>query len=403
MADIRPHPAAIAAEAADLVAFRRDLHRHPELRFEERRTGERVAARLVAAGIEVLTGQAETGVVGRFGNPDWGPRVLVRADMDALPTEDLKDVPYRSVNPGVAHACGHDVHTAAVLGVAERLAADPDLPGAVTVVFQPAEEIPFGGLSGGREILATGVLDGVDAVLGLHCWPALPAGTIGVDRDVAMGAKDAFRIAVRGRGAHAATPSGGRDAVLAASQMVVALNTLVGRELDPGQRVALNVGTIHGGRSQSIVPPDAELTGTVRSIDPALAARMRAAIERTVGGLAAAAGVEAIVEWKNAMPAVRNHPALVNRALQVLTGCGGVDAVAALEEPPMTADDFALYAEQRPGLYIKLGVRAADGLVGSHPLHDGRFDVDERAIAVAVDALSTLVLDLLRTPLEGAR
>lgn len=376
-----------------LREFRRDLHRHPELRFQEVRTAERVAARLQQLGLDVETGVAKTGVVARLRDGRPGTHVLIRADLDALPTPDLKSVPYASENPGVTHACGHDVHTTVVLGIAELLSRRTPPSGRVTFVFQPAEEIPFGEVSGGAALLETGVLDDVDVVLGLHCWPALEAGTIGVDKQIAMAAKRAFKISVRGIGAHAATPSRGRDAVLAASSMVVAINQLIGREVDPGGRAALNVGTIAGGGSQSIVAPTAELTGTIRAVDPHLADRLRDALLRVVSGIAAAVGVEAELEWKNDMPAVRNDPGLVQRATDVLADVG-VD-VELLDEPPMTADDFALYARERPGLYVKLGVRSADGTLGGHSLHDGRFDVDEGAIDTGVIGLTALVTDLL--------
>nr|MBA2443782.1 amidohydrolase [Nocardioidaceae bacterium] len=287
--------------SGSLREFRRDLHRHPELRFQEVRTAQRVAERLQGLGLEVETGRAKTGVLARLPGAGRGPHVLLRADMDALPTDDLKSVSYASANEGITHACGHDVHTTVVLGVAEVLAERPASAGAVTFVFQPAEEIPFGEESGGQAMVDTGLLDDVDVVLGLHCWPALQAGTIGVDSEIAMAAKSAFRIVVHGTGAHAATPSKGRDALLAASSIVVHLNQLLGREVDPGGRAAVNVGTFASGRSQSIVAPTAELTGTIRTADPVLAKRLRQAVSRVVSGVAVAADVEATVEWKNDM------------------------------------------------------------------------------------------------------
>jgi amidohydrolase len=386
--------------SSSLREFRRDLHHHPELRFQEFRTGERVAERLRLAGLDVTTGHAVTGVVARLDSGVPGPHILVRADMDALPTQDLKTVPYASTNAQVAHACGHDVHTTVVVGVAEEMAGRSDLRGRLTFVFQPAEEIPFGEPSGGQAMIDAGVLDGVDIVLGLHCWPDLLAGTIGVDRSIAMAAKKAFRIAIRGTGAHAATPSKGRDAVLAASMVINALNQLIGREVDPGGRVALNVGTVSGGQSQSIVAPAAELTGTIRTVQPELADRLHLAVERVVAGVAVSYGVEAVVEWKNEMPAVLNDARLVERAQEVFEA-DPVIRHEVIEQPPMTADDFALYAQQRPGLYVKLGVRAADDSSGIHPLHDGRFDVDEGAIDTGVRGLAALVTDLMNRGWEG--
>lgn len=383
---------------SELVALRRDLHRHPELRFAESRTAGIVAARLRESGYEVREAVAGTGVVATLG--EGHPHVLMRADMDALPTADLKDVEYRSLAEGVCHACGHDVHVTVVLGVAEQLAAVPELPGRVTFVFQPAEEIPFGEPSGGQAMVDAGVLDAVDVVLGLHCWPWLPAGVMGIDERVAMASKSAFKISVDGVGAHAASPDQGRDAIVAASHIVTSLHQLLSRETRPGERATVNVGTISGGRSQSIVPPSAELTGTIRSAELRLGARLRVAVERVVAGVSTVAGVDARVDWKNDMPPVLNDPRLVRRALDVLTETSAVEP-RVVDDPPMTADDFALYAEQRPGLYVKLGVASPDGTIGARPLHDSRFDVDERAIAVGVTALAALTADLLEHPLEA--
>lgn len=387
-----------------LVALRRELHQQPELRFEEHRTAGLVADRLHRAGMEVRRGVAGTGVVGILPGSADRPHVLIRADMDAVPTVDTKPVHYASRVPGVAHACGHDVHTAVVLGVGEQLARRPQRAGRVTVVFQPAEEIPFGERSGGRAMIDAGILEEhpVDVVLGLHCWPELPVGVVGVDEHVAMAAKDAFRVRAVGAGSHAAMPSRGRDALLTVSQLVVALHHLASREVDPGQRLALNIGTISGGSSQSIVPAAAEITGTLRTVDPDVRARLRASIERVVAAVGDAYDVACSIEWANEMPAVLNDPRLVTRASAVLADCDGVDGVLAIAAPPMTTDDFALYAERAPGLYLKLGVCGTGKGEACRPLHDGGFDVDERAIGVGVAALTALTESLIQQPLRSS-
>ncbi|MEV1286304.1 M20 family metallopeptidase [Micromonospora sp. NPDC049679] len=381
-------------EFAELVALRRDLHAHPELRFAEHRTAGLVAARLRAAGWDVVEGVAKTGVVAVLSGERPGPCVAVRADLDALPVPDRKTVPYVSANPGVCHACGHDVHTTVVVGLGERLARDRNWPGTVKLLFQPAEEIPFGQASGGAAMVDAGVLDNpaVDAVLGLHCWPDLPAGVIGVDNAVAMAAKDAFRIHVAGVGAHAATPSRGVDAILVASQLIGALHHLVSRSTDAGDLASLNVGTVAGGNSQSVLADSVEMTGTIRTVDDVVRERLKARLEQVVAGVTSAAGTTAEVEWANAMPALRNDPRVVARAHAVLPGPLGAGSVRRLTEPPMTTDDFALYAERVPGLYFKLGVAGPDGC---HPLHHSLFDVDERAIAAGVDTMDVLVRSLL--------
>lgn len=384
---------------ADLIELRRDLHRNPEIRFCEHRTAEVLSSRLRPLGFDVTTGVAGTGVVAALDTGRPGPHVLLRADMDALPTTDTKRVEYASRNPGAAHACGHDVHCAAVLGSARLLVAGGALArgGRLTVLYQPAEEIPFGEGSGAASVLESGVFDGhrPDVVLGLHCWPRLEAGTIGIDIETAMASKLAFKVTVHGRGAHAATPQLGRDALLGASQIVVALHTLMSRERDPGERVALNIGTITAGGSQSIVAALAEFTGTVRTVSASVSNRFKSSIERVVKGVASAYGLAADVDWKNEMPALHNDSRLVALARDRLPRVSGVAQVVMHDEPPMTTDDFALYAQRWPGLYLKLGV-AAPGSESWPSLHDGAFDVDESCIATGSQALAALAGIVLR-------
>jgi amidohydrolase len=384
-------------ELDGLVALRRDLHAHPELRFCEHRTAKIVASRLRNAGWAVTEGVGGTGVVATLMSARPGPCIAVRADMDALPVQDNKQVPYASRQPGVMHACGHDVHVAVVVGLGERLARDRSWAGTVKLIFQPAEEIPFGEASGGAALVEAGVLEDphVDIVLGLHCWPTLPAGTIGIDDVIAMAAKDAFRISVNGEGAHAATPSLGVDAILAASQTVVALHHLVSRGTDAADQASLNVGTTVGGHSQSVLADMVEMTGTIRTVSPEIRQRLKRRLEEIVAGVAIASGAAADVQWANAMPAVRNDPALVKHAVSVLSEFSGVERVQRLIDPPMTTDDFALYAERRPGLYLKLGVARPDGC---HPLHHSQFDVDESAIGTGVEALNVLLRSLVFEP-----
>jgi amidohydrolase len=388
----------------DLITLRRDLHRHPETRFNEHRTAALLAGHLEELGFTVTRGVAGTGVIGHLDSGRPGPHVVLRADMDALHTADTKTVDYASENAGAAHVCGHDVHCAVVLGAATLVMSGSSLPagGRLTVLFQPAEEIPFGEASGAAAILNAGQLRASqpDAVLGLHCWPQLPSGSVGVDAETAMASKLAFKISVHGRGAHAATPQLGSDALLGASQIVIALHTLVSRERDPSERVALNVGTINAGTSQSIVASKAEFTGTVRTVNEAVSARFKSSIERVTHGVAAAYGLTADVDWKNQMPAVHNDARLVAIARSRLPQVPAVDDVVLIDEPPMTTDDFALYAAEWPGLYLKLGV-AAPGAESWPSLHDGGFDVDESCIETGSLSLAALADAVLSGDLDG--
>ncbi|MEV7225419.1 M20 family metallopeptidase [Polymorphospora sp. NPDC051019] len=380
-----------------LVELRRHLHQYPELRFTEHGTAKVLADRMAGLG-EIRTEVARTGLVVHLPGIAPGPAVLLRADMDAYPVQDAKDVPYASVHPGVCHACGHDVHMTVAVGVARRFAADPPPRGSLTVLFQPAEEIPFGEESGAALVLAEEPFGRprFDAVLGLHCWPELPAGTVGVDRETAMAAKDAFRVLLRGRPAHAATPARGRDAILGLTTLVSSLHAAVARSRDPHDLVAFNVGTIAGGRTQSLVADRAEATGTLRTHDPAVRARLKEVVERVARQQAAAFDLGIEFTWANEMPAIRNTPELVALAHRELPG--HVE-VADLAEPPLTTDDFALLGALGPSLYVKLGVR---GAAGGAPLHSAEFDVDERCLHTGVTALDRLTRAVLAGALSAA-
>jgi amidohydrolase len=379
-----------SGDSDELVRLRRHLHRRPELRFSEQETARLLADRLSPIA-SIRTGIGGTGLLATVNGAAEGPALLIRADMDAYPVQDIKDVEYRSGTPGVCHACGHDVHMTVVYGVAARLAADPPARGSVTVLFQPAEEIPFGETSGASAVLAHEALRGAryDAVLGLHCWPGLPVGVLGVDRTTAMAAKDAFRIEVLGRAAHAATPAQGRDAILGLAGIVGMLHAGVSRSRNPHELVAFNIGTISGGASQSQVAAHAEATGTLRTHDEAVRGRLKEVIERIAGQQAAALDLGTRLTWANEMPPVRNAPELVRLAHAELSGL--VDVVD-LAEPPLTTDDFALLGALGPTLYVKLGVA---GERGGAPLHSGDFDVDERCIDVGVTALERLTRAVL--------
>lgn len=380
------------SEAAGLRDLRRRLHAIAELRFTEYRTAEAIHGSLTDWADSVTTGVAGTGLIARIDGEHPGPKILLRADMDAYPVQEANDLAYASTTPGVSHACGHDVHMTVMVGVLRRLAVERPERGAVHVLFQPAEEIPFGQPSGARTVLESGALDDdYDAVIGLHCWPGLEAGVVGVDPRIAMAAKDAFRIVARGRASHAATPGLGRDALLAMSELVGTLHAVVARRRNPSDLVALNVGTIVGGASQSQVPEEVSITGTLRTHDAAVRSVCKATVEQVCEGIARAHDLTIELTWADEMPALHNAPELVALARRV--GPEVVDLVD-LAEPPLTADDFALLAERWPGLYVKLGV-AEPGKVGTRALHSAHFDIDERALACGVDLMERLTREAL--------
>ena len=383
-----------------LIELRRTLHQTPELRFALHRTAAVVKERLLASGWEVQDGIAETGMLATMSSAASGPHVALRADMDAMPVTDVKDVPYASTVPGVMHACGHDVHTSVLVGVAERLAASPLPAGRISLIFQPAEEMPYGAASGAMTMLEEGLFkdDRPDVVLAWHSWPSLPAGAIGIDERIAMAGKDAFHIKLLGKGAHAATPSGGRDAILGIAQLVAALHQGIARSLDAADMAAFNVGTVHGGASQSVVAPSAEITGTIRSVDEVVRSRLREVVERTSAGVAAASGLGHELTWSEMLPAINNDERLARCALEVGAELLGPGAARSLPLPPMTADDFAFFAELAPALYMKLGICGGDACPS---LHNEAFDVDERAIGVGVGVLHEMALRLLTRPLDS--
>ena len=383
-----------------LIALRRDLHAHPELRFEEVRTAERIASEIESSVDTLETGVGGTGVLARVDGLRPGRTVLLRVDIDAYPVADVKDVSYRSQNPGVAHACGHDVHTVVGIGALRHFARHRPARGSVAVIFQPAEEIPFGAESGAATVLANASLRALDplAVLGVHCWPHLEAGHIGVERRIAMAAKDAFEVTITGMSAHVATPARGRDAILAASTLVTTLHAAVARRRDPQEQVALNVGTIKGGRSQSALASEVRITGTLRTHDDSVRERLKSVITAVADGTSMQFDTPVSVRWANEMPAVVNDRDLVALARRCVPA---VAQVADLDQGPMTSDDFALYSALAPSLYLKLGV-AAPGLAPSAPLHSGSFDVDENCIHVGVAALTRLSLALLEQPTGGS-
>jgi len=381
-----------------LVETRRDIHMHPELGNRETRTGALVAERLRALGIEVRHPVAHTGVVGVLKGGRPGPVVALRADLDALPIQERNDVPYRSRNDGVKHACGHDAHTTIVLGTAEVLAGlRAQLPGTVVFVFQPAEEgSPEGEEGGAPLMIKEGVLEGpkIDAMYGLHMDPSIDVGEVGWSVGPIFASSDRFVIEVQGRKTHGAYPHTGLDPVPVAAELVQALQLVVSRQIDAQEPKVLTIGSIHGGNRFNIVADQVVLEGTIRALEPAVRETLKERIARTVKGVAEAHGTTAALRWVGGGNGATINEAALTRAsvpsLQRVYGQARVREV----RPQMGAEDFASFAERVPALYVKMGVRnQAKGFTAM--IHTEDFDIDEAVLPLGVRALSTMAWDFL--------
>ena len=372
----------------EMVALRRDIHRHPELAYAETRTAARVAAFLEGSGAEVRTGVGGTGVLATISGGS-GPTVLLRVDLDALPLQELGRAPYASEVAGVMHACGHDGHTA-IGAAAARILARRRPRGSVRVLFQPAEE----GEGGAQAAIADGVLDGVDAAFGVHLWNELAVGTLGVKEGPLMAAVDRLRIVVHGRGGHGGKPHRSADPVVAAAHVVTALQTVVSREASPLQSAVVTVASIHGGQAFNVIPDEVVLTGTLRTFDAELRRSLPERIERIAAGVAGGLRCRAEVEVKPGNPAVVNHPGAAEQARRAAARVVGGENVV-VPEPTMGGEDMALYFERAPGCFVFVGsANAARGL--DQPHHSPRFDFDEDALALGCEFLLQVAEEALR-------
>jgi amidohydrolase len=398
----------IAQVMPKVVAWRRDIHQHPELSNREVRTAQLVADELTRLGLEVRTGVAHTGVVAvlRGGRP--GPVVALRADMDALPVTEQVELPFKSLvkaeyngqQVGVMHACGHDNHVAILLGVANVLAGmKAEIPGTIKFIFQPAEEgAPFGEEGGAGLMVKEGVLadPAPGAIFGLHVWPAA-LGSIAYKPGPFMAAADGLQIVIRGKQTHGALPWGGVDPIVVASQVVLGLQNIVSRQIDITKVPAIiTIGSIAGGNRGNIIPDSVLMVGTVRSFDEAMRADIKERIQRTASAIAQSAGAVAVVSFPGATyPVTINDPALTERMLPTLrrvAGAGNLQ-LSGLQTP---SEDFSYYQQKVPGLFFYLGIVPKDKDPAAAPRnHSPYFFADEAALPVGVRALANLALDWL--------
>ncbi|MGQ0833649.1 MAG: amidohydrolase [Gammaproteobacteria bacterium] len=392
-----------------VIEWRRDIHQHPELSNREVRTARLVAEHLKRIGLEPQTGIAKTGVVALLKGGRPGPTIALRADMDALPVTEKTDVPFRSRETatyrgetvGVMHACGHDTHTAILMGVAQTLVKLRDaLPGNVLFIFQPAEEGAPAGEEGGAELmLKEGLFEKYrpEAVFGLHVWSALRAGEIGYRGGPFMAASDAYRIVVQGKQTHGSRPWGGIDPVVASAQIINALQTVVSRQVDITKHPAVvTVGAIKGGIRNNIIPDSVEMIGTIRTFDPEQRAQIIERMKRVVESTAEATGATATLTMDPGNnPVMLNDPDLMARVLPTLKRVAGEENVKAL--PLITgAEDFAFYAQKVPSVFFFVGVTPRDKNPVTAPSnHSDYFYVDESALPIGLLAMTEVAIDYL--------
>ncbi len=396
---------------ARTIAWRRDIHQHPELSNREVRTAGLVADHLRKLGLEVRTGVAHTGVVGVLRGGKAGPVVALRADMDALPVTEEGDLSfvsrvkadYNGREVGVMHACGHDVHTAVLMAVAQVLSQMRDeLPGTVKFIFQPAEEgAPKGEDGGARLMISQGVLENPkpEAIFGLHVTPHYRVGTLTYRSGPAMAGEDGLRIVVQGRQTHGAVPWSGTDPIVTAAQIVLGLQTIISRQVDlPAAPAIITIGSIHGGVRSNIIPDEVEMVGTIRTFDPETRKDIHERVRKTAMMIAQSEGATADVAIAPGYPVTVNDPNLTARMLPVLAAVVGKSNVISV--PVATgAEDFSYYQQQIPGLYFSLGVTSRDADPKKAAMcHSPHFYADENALVIGVRALARVAVAYMEGP-----
>ncbi|PWS38153.1 amidohydrolase [Falsiroseomonas bella] len=384
----------IAEFQPEMTGWRQDFHQHPELRFEEHRTAAQVAKLLRSWGIETHTNIATTGVVGVLRAGGGTRSIGLRADMDALPMPEETGLPYASVTPGKMHACGHDGHTAMLLGAAKYLAETKNFDGTVVFIFQPAEE----GGAGAKVMMEEGLFSRFpcDAVYGMHNDPTLPFGQADIRDDVMMAAADGFTITVQGAGGHAARPHAGVDPIIVGAQMVTALQSIVSRRVDPLESAVVSITQFHAGTAQNVIADTAMLNGTVRTLSPAVRDLVEVTMRRVVEATAAAHDATVRLEYSRGYPPTINHADQARRAARAAETVLGGGRIHRDKPPVMGAEDFAYFLEDRPGAYIKLG--QAQGSKGARPVHTTLYDFNDELLPVGASFFATLVEQELPRP-----
>lgn len=380
-----------------IVAWRRQIHMYPELGFEEKRTSGFVADHLRELGIEIQTGVGITGVVARIGDGN-GPVIGIRADMDALPIQEANDVPYASKIPGVMHACGHDAHTAILMGVAKILNETPDLPaGEIRLLFQPSEEKwDSEGKSGATRMIEDDALNGLDAVIALHVDSSAPAGQVEIGGGYIAAAVDDFEAVIIGEGCHGASPHNGVDPIYIQAQVVNAIQGIRSRRIDPTQPAVITIGTVHGGSATNVIPNEVRLTGTIRSFSEEIRNQLHEELDRALS-VARALGGDYTLKIQRGYPALYNDPAVAELVREVATaGFGSEKTVPGVAQ--MGAEDFSYMAQAAPGAMFMLGAKYDDM---NRPHHSPIFDINEDCFYVGAAVLAEASVRLLREKASG--
>lgn len=372
----------INAFVDELRAIRQDIHAHPEIGFEEHRTSGIVVDNLAKWGVDVHRGLGKTGVVGVIQGKRPGAAVGLRADMDALPMHEMSDRHYRSTRPGAFHGCGHDGHTAMLLGAVRYLADTRDFPGTIVAIFQPAEE----GLGGAKAMISDGLFERFpcEEIYALHNWPGSPLGVVTATPGPAMAATDFFDIKIIGRGAHAALPQTGLDPVVAAASLVQALQTIVSRNIDPLRTAVVSVTQIHAGTAYNVIPDSVHIAGTVRTFDEGMRNYIRGRIKQIAEGIGAAFGAEVDIAIKDIYRVLRNGKAQVDAAIDIAREIVSADMAHVVDEPMAGGEDFADMLACVPGAYLWLGQGDA------HMLHNPSYDFDDAVLPIGASLLARI-------------
>jgi amidohydrolase len=367
-----------------MIAFRRDLHRHPELSWKEFRTARKIAEALDSLGISYRAGVAETGIIADLPGPEGVPAVALRADIDALPIQEETKLDFASVHSGVMHACGHDAHTTMLLGAAALLVREKSLPAPVRLIFQPAEELG----EGAQKMIQAGALEGAGAIFGGHVDRLYSAGELVVTEGPVGASTDQFKIILEGRGGHGARPHESVDALVAGAGLVLALQTIVSREIDPAAPAVVTIGSFHAGTASNVIADRAELEGTLRAMTPEVRERLLQALRRMTDATAALHRAAASFALQSGSPPVMNSPEATQWAREAALAVAGEGRVFPMRGVNMGAEDFSFYLQKVPGCYIRVGTRPASG--ESHPAHSSRFDINEDALAVGAAYFATV-------------